>query len=103
MVSSYFSGRPFARALLLDKSANTLAMTAAAIVPLVAMIGGAVDLSRIYLVQSRLQSACDAGALASRRAMNGLTWNGASEQVAENYFNFNFPQGSYSTGDLSVE
>ncbi|ASJ89482.1 hypothetical protein CBR61_00060 [Porphyrobacter sp. CACIAM 03H1] len=103
MVLSYFSGRPFARALLLDKSANTLAMTAAAIVPLVAMIGGAVDLSRIYLVQSRLQSACDAGALASRRAMNGLTWNGASEQVAENYFNFNFPQGSYSTGDLSVE
>lgn len=103
MLLSYFSGRPFMRALLQDKSANTLAMTAAAIVPLLAMIGGAVDLSRIFLVQARLQSACDAGALASRRAMNGLTWNSASEQVAENYFNVNFPQGSYATEELSVD
>ena len=54
-----------------DQAGNTMVMTAAAILPLLAMIGGAVDASRIYLVQSRLQSACDAGALASRRAMAG--------------------------------
>lgn len=103
MTHDCFSRRPFLRSVLQDVSGNTLAMTAAAIVPLLAITGGAIDLSRIYLVESQLQSACDAGALASRRAMNGLTWNSASEQVAANYFNFNFPEGSYSTASLEVD
>jgi len=77
-------------------------MTAAAIVPIIALVGGGVDLSRMYLVQSRLQSACDAGALASRRAMSGLNWTSASSQVADNYFSANFPQGKYATGDLTA-
>lgn len=60
------------RSLARDTAGNTIAMTAAALMPLIAMVGAAVDLSRLYLVQSRLQSACDAGALAARRSMNGL-------------------------------
>jgi Flp pilus assembly protein TadG len=91
------------RSFLADTSANTLAITAAAIIPMIAMIGGAVDLSRIYLVESRMQSACDAGALAARRSMIGLNWTSASNQVALNYFNSNFPQGKYATGSLAVE
>ncbi len=88
--------------LAMDVSGNTLAMTAAAIVPLLAMVGGAVDLSRIYLARTRLQAACDAGALAARRSMLGLTWNDASREVALNYFNSNFPQGKYATGLISA-
>lgn len=103
MTHDCFSRRPFLRSVLQDVSGNTLAMTAAAIVPLLAVTGGAIDVSRIYLVESQLQSACDAGALASRRAMNGVTWNSASEQVAANYFNFNFPAGSYGAASLAVD
>lgn len=94
--------RSFA-ALLKDASGNTLAMTAAAIVPLLAMVGGAVDLSRVYLARSRLQAACDAGALAARRSMVGLTWNDTSRQTALNYFNSNFPLGKYATGEITVD
>lgn len=97
------TGRRFLRRLARDRAGNTLVMTAASLVPLIAMLGGAVDLSRLYLVQSRLQSACDAGALASRRSMNGLTWTTASRQVALDYFNLNFSEGNYATAALEVE
>jgi Flp pilus assembly protein TadG len=86
-----------------DQAGNTMVMTAAAILPLLAMIGGAVDASRIYLVQSRLQSACDAGALASRRAMAGVNWTTASREVALDYFGMNFSEGRYGTGSLEMD
>jgi Flp pilus assembly protein TadG len=88
--------------LLRDSTANTLAMTAAALVPLIGMVGGAVDMSRVYLAKSRLQSACDAGALAARRTMPGTTWNDASNQVGLDYFNMNFPIGKYGTDGRSI-
>ena len=52
-----------------DTSGNTLAIAAAAMVPLIGIVGGAVDMSRIYIIKTRLQHACDAGALAGRKAM----------------------------------
>jgi Flp pilus assembly protein TadG len=90
------------RSVFRNDAGNTLVMTAAAIVPMIALVGGGIDLSRMYLVQSRLQSACDAGALASRRSMSGLNWTRDSERVAENYFSANFPEGRYATGDLTA-
>ncbi len=95
--------RPFLRALLRDTSANTLVIAAASLVPLIATIGGAVDMSRVYLTQSRLQSACDAGALAARRSMRGVTWTGEDRTTGENFFNMNFPTGKYGTSGLAVE
>lgn len=91
------------KSLWRDQAGNTMVMTAAAILPLLAMIGGAVDASRIYLVQSRLQSACDAGALASRRAMAGVNWTTASREVALDYFGMNFSEGRYGTGSLEMD
>ena len=44
-----------------DVSGNTIALVAAALVPLTAMIGGGVDVARIYMTKTRLQQACDAG------------------------------------------
>ncbi len=90
------------RRLLRDSTANTLAMTAAALVPLIAMIGGAVDMSRVYLAHSRLQSACDAGALAARRSMSGTNWTTATNQVGLSYFNMNFPEGKYGTESRTI-
>lgn len=92
----------FIRSVVRNDAGNTLVMTAAAIVPIMALIGGGIDLSRMYLVQSRLQSACDAGALASRRSMSGLNWTSETRRVADNYFRANFPEGKYATGDLTA-
>jgi Flp pilus assembly protein TadG len=53
----------FMHRLLHDTAANTLAIAAAAMVPLMAMVGGGIDASRYYMAAARLQAACDAGAL----------------------------------------
>ncbi|MDP3907503.1 TadE/TadG family type IV pilus assembly protein [Novosphingobium sp.] len=57
------------RRLASDASGNTLAMIAAGVVPLLAMVGGGVDMGRSYLAQSRLQQACDSGVLAARKKL----------------------------------
>lgn len=90
------------KVLLADKGGNVLVMTAASIVPIIALVGGGIDVGRIYLAESRLQSACDAGALAARRAMGGLTWTSASNEAAQSYFSTNFPEGKYATTDVSA-
>jgi Flp pilus assembly protein TadG len=76
---------------------NVLILTAAAMIPLCAMVGGALDLSRVYLTKVRLQHACDAGALAGRKEMGGGSWDATAQQAATDYFNGNFRQGSYGS------
>lgn len=85
----------FMRKLLRDKSANTLAISAAAMVPLMAMVGGGVDASRYYMATARMQAACDAGALAARRAMTDDTFTSAHRQIGLNFFDQNFNEGIY--------
>lgn len=86
-----------------DRRGNVLAMAAAALIPICAMIGGAIDLSRLYMTNTRLQQACDAGALAGRRAMADVNTLSASERTtALNYFAFNFPNNTYSAGTPTV-
>ena len=93
--------------LYYNQAGNTLAMVAAAIFPLAALIGGGVEMSRIYLTKTRLQQACDAGALAGRRSMSGITWTttGAdnSKETAEKFFNINFPAHRYGTNSSMVD
>jgi Flp pilus assembly protein TadG len=76
---------------------NTLAMVAAAMIPLAAMIGSGVDMSRAYMAKTRLQSACDAAALAGRRVMNDDTISAAVTTEVNRFFNYNFPQRLYGT------
>ncbi|NCN84837.1 MAG: pilus assembly protein TadG [Sphingomonadales bacterium] len=85
-----------------NTAGNTLAMAGMALFPLAAMIGGGVDVSRIYLVQTRLQQACDAGALAGRRQMAGGYWganNNAANTAANNMFRANFDTDAYGSYD----
>jgi len=84
----------FFKSLLSDASANTLAIGAAAMVPLVAMVGGGIDASRFYMAQSRLQAACDAGALAARRAVD-TKFTSAEEKIGKDFFNENFESGMF--------
>jgi len=76
-----------------DIAGNTLAIMAASLIPLTAMIGSGVDMSRAYLAQNRLQQACDAAALAGRRVMTDGTANSTVTAEATKLFNFNFAQG----------
>ena len=99
--------------LLKDQSGNTLALVAASLIPLTAIIGGSVDISRIYMAKSRLQAACDAGALAGRRIMSEQGWtldnagnanrDSSAERQAKNYFYANFEQGRFDSKNLSVQ
>ena len=85
-----------------DRSGNTLAIIAAAIAPILAMVGGGVDMGRSYLSQSRLQQACDAGVLAARKRLGSqaAVTGEISDDVAETgqrFFNINFRDGAYGT------
>ena len=86
-----------------DRSGNVIALVAAAILPLIALVGSSVDLGRGYLAQSRLQSACDAGVLAARKQMAGMpNFNPATQSApvvarGKLLFDNNFPDGQYSS------
>ena len=87
--------KSFMHKLLHDKTANTLALAAAAMVPLMAMVGGGVDASRYYMASARMQAACDAGALAARKAMTGSSLTADNKQVGLNFFDQNFHDGIF--------
>ena len=60
--------------LLKNEEGNVLVLFAVAVIPFFGLVGGGVDMSRIYLTQTRLQGACDAGALIGRKTMGIGTW-----------------------------
>lgn len=88
------------RKLRIDTSGNTLAIFAAALVPLVAMVGSGLDLSLAYMAKAKLQNACDAAVLAGRQSMDGNRWTDANKAEAEKFFDFNFPEGTLGTREL---
>ncbi|KLI63931.1 hypothetical protein AAV99_09580 [Aurantiacibacter marinus] len=77
-------------------------MIAASLFPLMALIGGGIDMGRGYLAQSRLQQACDAGTLAARKrlgssvAVDGIVPADVAE-TGRRFFNINFRDGAYGT------
>jgi Flp pilus assembly protein TadG len=82
--------------LLRDRLGATLPMGAAAVMVMMMLIGSGVDMSRAYMTQTSLQSACDSGVLAGRRAMSRSNDYGTAEQAKANQmFAFNFPAASY--------
>ena len=89
-------------AWLRDQRGNVLPMIAAAVFPLLAMLGGAIDMGRSYLAESRLQQACDAGVLAARKRMGteaaatGVLPPDVSA-VGNRFFSVNFRDGQYGT------
>lgn len=82
--------RTSAANLRADSQGNILFFGAAAIVVIVGLVGGAVDMSRTYRVQNRLQNACDAGALAGRRAVSTSGYDTAAQAQAQKFFAVNF-------------
>jgi len=88
------------RHLFADSKGNVLMIMALALIPVAAMVGSGLDMGRDYLVKSRLQSACDAGALAARKAASVstsgvVTIDSSSTGIGNNFFRNNFPAGMY--------
>ena len=77
--------------LVRDTAGNTLAIMAAAMIPIVGMIGSGIDMGRAYVAQSKLQYACDAAALATRRAMGGGAITEDARNEGRQFFALNFP------------
>ena len=77
-----------------DALGNTLAIMAAAMIPLCGFAGSAIDMARIYVVRVRLQQACDAGVLAGRKflpsgSVAGVPLTGTDLTQADTYFTNN--------------
>jgi Flp pilus assembly protein TadG len=85
----------FLRSLAHDSTANTLAIAAASLIPMMAMVGGGIDASRYYMATARMQAACDAGALAARRAMTTTALSTDARNQGLNFFDQNFNDGMF--------
>ena len=94
------SARGWLTRLSKNVAGNTLAIAAAALIPLTCAVGGAVDASRFYMASARMQQACDAGALAARKAM--IDDNFSSEEKAQGlaFFDHNYPSGTFGITGL---
>jgi Flp pilus assembly protein TadG len=88
-------------ALRHDARGSTLAMCAAAVIPLLLIIGSGLDMSRAYMAKLRMQQACDAGSLAGRRVLENDTINESTINEAKKFFNFNFPQNAFQTASFT--
>ncbi|WP_066794921.1 TadE/TadG family type IV pilus assembly protein [Sphingomonas soli] len=96
--------RGFLTRLARDQRGNTLAMIAVALIPLLGIVGSAVDTARLYVVKVRLQQACDAGVLAGRKFMvtsasSTLDSNAATQ--AQNFFRNNFKTGMFASSAVT--
>lgn len=92
------------RRLRRDVGGNTLAMMAIALIPICALVGSGIDTARLYVVKVRLQQACDAGALAGRKAMassSATTLDANATAQATTFFNNNFKSGWMRTGSVA--
>lgn len=97
--------RGFLTRLARDTRGNTLAIMAMALIPLAGMVGGGVDISRMYIVKTRLQHACDAGALAGRKAMGGGTWGqdeNMPRSMANKFFDANYDRNAYGVTSVTA-
>ncbi|RYY22945.1 MAG: pilus assembly protein [Sphingomonadales bacterium] len=96
--------RSFLTRLARDKRGNALAMLAVGLIPLLGIVGSAVDTARLYVVKVRLQQACDAGVLAGRKFMvsnASTTLDANAATQARNFFNNNFKAGLFASTAIS--
>ena len=86
---------PLYRRFISDRRGVTAILFAILLIPLLAMVGGAIDFSRAFIVKTRLQSSLDAAILATAAAA-GLT---DAERIAygESIFQANYPASELGT------
>ncbi len=98
-----------ARVLFRDRGGNALMILGFSLFPLLALVGSSIDMGRAYLVQARLQQACDAGVLGARKelgAIDNFDPDADGVQVSgkgNRFFNVNFADGIYRSIDRNFE
>ncbi len=103
-VTAKARSRGFLARLANDEAGNTIAIMAAAVIPTIGLVGGGVDMSRIYLAKTTLQAACDAGSLVGRKSMATGAWSDNAYKArtdANTMFDANFTAGAYGTKNLT--
>jgi|GEM_PF-427570 len=95
------TARTFFSRLRDDTGGNVLAISAAAMVTLTALVGSAMDLSIVYMARGKLQNACDAAVLGARQSMTGTTFNQDVRDEGDQFFDFNFPEGTAGATNVS--
>ncbi|WP_443971258.1 TadE/TadG family type IV pilus assembly protein [Sphingobium sp. CR28] len=81
--------------LMRSAKGATLPMMAAGVIPMIAALGGAVDIGRIYITRSQMQAGADAAALAAANAYDNASEtdaNGRYKQAVAYYLD-NVPNG----------
>ncbi|VWX50519.1 conserved hypothetical protein [Novosphingobium sp. 9U] len=96
--------REFLQQFRRDQRGNTFLVVAACLIPMLAVIGGGIDISRGYLARTRLQQACDSGVLATRKKIGGTVITTGiiptdANAAGTRFFNLNFQDGAYGTTD----
>ncbi|NVE93541.1 pilus assembly protein [Altererythrobacter lutimaris] len=86
-----------------DSRGNTTLMVGAALLPLMALIGGGLDMSVSYMARAKLQNACDSAVLAGRQSMEGTDWKNKNKQEAQKFFDFNFPGNAYGARNTKFD
>ncbi|MFI8667247.1 pilus assembly protein TadG-related protein [Qipengyuania sp. NPDC077410] len=84
-----------------SEDGNVLPLLAAALIPILVVIGGGVDYARASLAKAKLQEAVDSAALAGRRVMSQDNIETARPHV-EAFMRFNYPDQTYGTEDLKL-
>ena len=89
------------RRFLRDRRANIIPMFGLSLIPIIGLIGAAVDYSRANAVKSKLQAALDSTALAMAANAASQT-SGALQTSAQAYFNAMFQSNQASTVTLTA-
>jgi Flp pilus assembly protein TadG len=84
-----------------DERGNVLILWAFFLIPLIGLVGSAIDIGRGYVTRNQMQTACDAAALAGRRAMSSASVDSAVQAEALKFFNFNFAQGLFGSATFT--
>lgn len=98
--------RPILCNLIRNRAGNALPIMALIMALLMAFVGCGVDGARMYMVNARLQQACDAGVLAGRKAMTDATTgntalDATATAAANAFFANNIRTGWYGITSLS--
>lgn len=96
-----FLCRRLLSAVLRNRSGNILPLAAMAIFAVAALLGGAIDISRAWRAQTKLQAACDAGVLAGRKAVTTKGFDSTANTQAQSYFNANFNPDRFGAIDTT--
>lgn len=84
-----------------DTRGNVMLFMAAGVIPVVAAVGGGVDLTRAYMAQARLQQAVDAATLAGRKAMTDGSLDTADPEIVK-FLQNNYPANMSDGAGLSI-